>query len=63
MWYLILLVATSDSIRGIDVLFLIKYGLVSKARFRHLSWNNSDNSATLSIICLFILESAECLDS
>jgi hypothetical protein len=46
IWYLILLVASSDSIRGIDVLFLIKCGLASKAGLRHLSWNNSGSSAT-----------------
>jgi hypothetical protein len=44
MWYLILLVASSDSIRGIDVLFLIKCGLASKA----VSWNNSGSSATVA---------------
>jgi hypothetical protein len=49
MWYLILLVASSDSIRGIDVLFLIKCGLASKAGLRHLSWNNSGSSATRCI--------------
>jgi hypothetical protein len=46
MWYLILLVASSDSIRGIDVLFLIKCGLAPKAGLRHLSWNNSGSSTT-----------------
>jgi hypothetical protein len=49
MWYLILLVASSDSIRGIDVLFLIKCGLASKAGLMHLSWNNSGSSTTAGI--------------
>ena len=48
-WYLILLVASSDSIRGIDMLFLIKCGLASKVGLRHLSWNNSGSSATAGI--------------
>jgi hypothetical protein len=45
-WYLILLVASSDEIRGTDVLFPFKCGLASKAGLRHLSWNNSGGSAT-----------------
>jgi hypothetical protein len=49
MWYMILLVASSDSIRGIDVLFLFKCGLASKAGLRHLSWNNSSSSTTAGI--------------
>jgi hypothetical protein len=49
MWYLILSVASSDSIRGIDVLFPFKCGLASKAGLRHLSWNNSGSSATAGI--------------
>jgi hypothetical protein len=52
MWYLILLVASSDSTRVIDVLFLIKCGLAPKAGLRHLSWNNSGSSATLFFIFL-----------
>jgi hypothetical protein len=48
MWYLLLLVASSDSIRGIDMLFLIKCGLASKAGLRHLSWNNSGSSAIVT---------------
>jgi hypothetical protein len=55
MWYLILLVASSDSIRGIDVLFLIKCGLASKAGLRHLSWNNSGSSATFPMCTLLLL--------
>jgi hypothetical protein len=47
LWYLILSVASSDLIRGIDVLFPFKCGLASKAGLRHLSWNNSGSSATL----------------
>jgi hypothetical protein len=31
------------------VLFLFKCGLASKARLRHLSWNNSDGSATIDL--------------
>jgi hypothetical protein len=46
-WYLILLVASSDYIRGTDVLFLFKCGLASKAGLRHLSSNNSGGSATV----------------
>jgi hypothetical protein len=49
MWYLILLVALSDLIRGIDSLFLFKCGLARKAGLRHLSWNNSGGSATTGI--------------
>jgi hypothetical protein len=45
-WYLILLVASSDWIRGTDVLFLFKCGLAFKVGLRHLSWNNSGGSAT-----------------
>jgi hypothetical protein len=48
-WYLILLVASSDWIRGTDVLFLFKCGLASKVGLRHLSWNNSVGSATTVI--------------
>jgi hypothetical protein len=55
MWYLILLVDSLDSIRGIDVLFLIKCGLASKAGLRHLSSNNSGSSATKSILIACIL--------
>jgi hypothetical protein len=39
-------VASSDEIRGTDVLFLVKCGLASKVGLRHLSWNNSGGSAT-----------------
>jgi hypothetical protein len=46
-WYLILLVASSNWIRGTDVLFLFKCGLAFKVGLRHLSWNNSGGSATL----------------
>jgi hypothetical protein len=46
-WYLILLVALSDKIRGTDVLFPFKCCLASKVRLGHLSWNNSGGSATL----------------
>jgi hypothetical protein len=49
MWYLILSVALSDSIRGTNVLFLFKCGFAFKARLGHLSWNNSGGSATPSI--------------
>jgi hypothetical protein len=49
LWYLILSVASSDWIRGIDGLFLFKCGLASKAGLRHLSWNNSGSSATAGI--------------
>jgi hypothetical protein len=45
-WYLILLVASSDWIRGTNVLFLFKCGLAFKVGLRHLSWNNSGGSAT-----------------
>jgi hypothetical protein len=48
-WYLILLVASSDQIRGTDVLFLFKCGLASQAGLRHLSWNNSGGFATAGI--------------
>jgi hypothetical protein len=48
-WYLILLVASSDQIRGTDVLFLFKCGLASKAGLSHLSWNNSGGSTTAII--------------
>jgi hypothetical protein len=47
LWYLILSVAVSDYIRGIDGLFPFKCGLASKAGLRHLSWNNSGSSATI----------------
>jgi hypothetical protein len=46
MWYLILLVALSDLIRGTDGLFLFKCGLAFKTGLRHLSWNNLDGSTT-----------------
>jgi hypothetical protein len=46
-WYLNLLVASSDKIRGTDVLFLFKCGLAFKVGLRHLSWNNSGGSATV----------------
>jgi hypothetical protein len=49
MWYLILLVALSDSIRGTDVLFLFKCGFAFKAGLEHLSWNNSGGSATAGV--------------
>jgi hypothetical protein len=45
LWYLILSVASSDYIRGIDELFPFKCGLASKAGRRHLSWNKSGSSA------------------
>ena len=48
MWYLILSVAVSDQIRGIDGLFPFKCGLASKAGLGHLSRNNSGSSATIS---------------
>jgi hypothetical protein len=48
-WYLILSVASSDSIRGIDMLFPFKCGLASKAGLRHLSWNNSGSSSTRTV--------------
>jgi hypothetical protein len=47
LWYLILLVALSDLIRGTDALFPFKCGLAFKAELRHLSWNNSGGSATV----------------
>jgi hypothetical protein len=46
-WYLILLVALSNEIRGPDVLFLFKCGLASKVGLWHLSWNNSDGSEVI----------------
>jgi hypothetical protein len=46
-WYLILLVALLDEIRGTDVLFLFKCSLASTVGLGHLSWNNSDSSATI----------------
>jgi hypothetical protein len=49
MWYLILLVALSDSNRGTDVLFLFKCGFAFKAGLGHLSWNNSSGSVTAGI--------------
>jgi hypothetical protein len=52
LWYLILSVAVSDLIRGIDGLFPFKCGLASKAGLRHLTWNNSDSSATKTIMVL-----------
>jgi hypothetical protein len=48
-WYLILLVALSDKIRGTDGLFLFKCGLAFKAGLRHLSWNNLGGSATIPV--------------
>jgi hypothetical protein len=45
-WYLILLVALSNEIRGTNILFLFKCGLASKVGLGHLSWNNSGGSAT-----------------
>jgi hypothetical protein len=61
MWYLILLVASSDQIRGTNVLFLFKCGLAYKAGLRHLSWNNSGGSATAGIgACTTIEESINC---
>jgi hypothetical protein len=48
-WYLILLVALSDQIRGTDVLFLFKCGPASKVGLGHLSWNNSGGSTTAGI--------------
>jgi hypothetical protein len=48
-WYLILLVALLDWIRGTDVLFLFKCGLASKVGLKHLSWNNSGGSTTAGI--------------
>jgi hypothetical protein len=60
-WYLILLVASSDKIRGTDVLFLFKCGLAFKVRLRHLSWNNSGGSAIAGIgACTTIEESKNC---
>jgi hypothetical protein len=49
LWYLILSVASSDLIRGIDELFPFKCGLASKVGLRHLSRNNSGSSATAGI--------------
>jgi hypothetical protein len=49
LWYLILSVASSDQIRGIDEIFPFKCGLASKARLKHLSRNNSGSSATAGI--------------
>jgi hypothetical protein len=46
MWYLILLVASSNKIRWTGGLFLFKCGLAFKAGRRHLSWNNSGGSTT-----------------
>jgi hypothetical protein len=43
-WYLILLVASSDRIRGTDALFLFNCGLAFKVGLRHLSWNNLGGS-------------------
>jgi hypothetical protein len=56
MWYLILLVALSDLIRGTNNLFLFKCGLAFKAGLRHLSWNNSVGSATAGIEACTTLE-------
>jgi hypothetical protein len=61
LWYLILSVASSDLIRGIDGLFPFKCGLASKAGLRHLSWNNSGSSATAGIrACTTTEESIKC---
>jgi hypothetical protein len=61
LWYLILSVAVSDSIRGIDGLFPFKCGLASKAGLGHLSWNNSGSSAIAGIgACTTIEESIKC---
>jgi hypothetical protein len=62
MWYLILLVALPDLIRGTDVLFLFKCGFAFKARLGHLSWNNSGGSATdwLLWLCLGVLGFCSC---
>jgi hypothetical protein len=61
LWYLILSVAVSDKIRGIDGLFPFKCGLASKAGLRHLSWNNSGSSATAGIgACTTTEESIKC---
>jgi hypothetical protein len=49
LWYLILPVALSNQIRGIDGLFPFKCGLASKVGLRHLSRNNSGSSATTGI--------------
>jgi hypothetical protein len=49
LWYLILSVALSDLIRGIDGLFPFKCGLACEAGPRHLSWNSSGSSATAGI--------------
>jgi hypothetical protein len=49
MWYLILLVASSDKIRGTDILFLFKCGLTFKVGLSYLSWNNSGGSAIAGI--------------
>jgi hypothetical protein len=60
-WYLILLVASSDLIRGTDMLFLFTCGLASKVGLRHLSWNNSGGSATAGIrACTTTEESINC---
>jgi hypothetical protein len=43
------------------MLFLFKCGLASKAGLRHLSWNNSDGSATSGIgACTTTEESINC---
>ena len=52
MWYLILLVALSDSIRGTDILFLFKCGFAFKAGLGHLSWNNSGGSTIVPAVQL-----------
>jgi hypothetical protein len=49
MWYLIMLAALSDLIRGTNALFPFKCGLAFKAGLRHLSWNNSGGSTTAGI--------------
>jgi hypothetical protein len=54
LWYLILSVASSDQIRGIDGLFPFKCGLASKAGLRHLSRNISGSSAKISLSKFFL---------
>jgi hypothetical protein len=64
LWYLILSVAMSDQIRGIDGLFPFKCGLASKAGLRHLSWNNSGSSATAvasKVVMVLLLPGCFCL--
>jgi hypothetical protein len=60
-WYLILLMALSDYIRGTDVLFLFKCGLAFKVGLGNLSWNNSGGSAIAGIgACTTTEESTNC---